>query len=659
MRGGRTLREEHVTLPVGRPLRILVGTKEIAGQIPDYAAGFRALGHSVTTVVRERNRLFPELVYDVELGTGDESAQVLSLMQDHDVFVFQYGWSLLPGNLDLPVLRSVGKAIIAVCNGDDIRHASAYHQQFGVSAETLGEDYVKDALVRPVQTLRVMERYASLIISVPNQSGLALRPYMHFAYAMEPALYSEAVHDRDVPVVVHAPSHRATKGTAHVLASLERLRERGVRFDLQLLENRPNEVVRDTLRDADIAIDQTFVTYGKFAAEAMASGCATACVTYPELESFARLRPLWPISVATLDHDLERLLTDRALRRDLAAQGRPHVERYHDRTEVCARMLRALQAGIDGTLRYDYYPDFAAARYALPAGEELPQHQRLLASEIIAAHGLPAGVQYEDVVRRGLASPRLPGGVNTVPQWAASDGLESDGTDHARVASRYKAFRIPKRPTRSTPVQRDVVLERFHAMVSAVGASDVHEGGAAAALADALEGPLGIGLPNYAVPIADAHLGTSQASRRAVGLLQLGSGNPVAALELLAPLRAHDADGIVTYYLGVAHARLGQAELARTAWHEAVPRLQREPSMTLSCDGHTVGHYRFGDFTPAWTASGSQVALAPYHAFLFVLLGAEALQVTHAGGPLGQTPYAPLEAELLRAAGVRAEPLAT
>ncbi len=226
----------HAPLPHDRPLRILIGPKEIGGQIPDYAAGFRALGHQVTTVIREPNPLFPDLPYDVDLSRQQDGATLLQLVEQHDVFVFQFGESLVPGSADLSAIRNAGKSIIAICNGDDIRHSSAYHQEFGIPPEVHGEFYVRDPLSRPMRTLRNMERFASLMVSVPNQSGLALRPYMHFAYVIDPTLYTERIPDREVPVVVHAPSDRACKGTAEILASLDRLKARGIAFDLTLLE---------------------------------------------------------------------------------------------------------------------------------------------------------------------------------------------------------------------------------------------------------------------------------------------------------------------------------------------------------------------------------------------------------------------------------------
>ena len=422
----------HKPLPRDRPLRILIGPKEIGGQIPDYAAGFRALGHQVTTVIREPNPMFRELSYDVDLSKNRDPGLIARLIDEHDVFVFQFGETLVPGAVDLPVIRDAGKAIIAICNGDDIRHSSAYHQEFGVPPAVHGEFYVKDPLPRPMQTLRLMERYASLVVSVPNQSGLALRPYMHFAYALDLSLYTERITDREIPVVVHAPSDRACKGTREILQSLDRLAVRGVQFELTLLEKVPNAVVRETLRDADVAIDQLFFSYGKFAAEAFTSGCATACITYPEIEPFARLRPLHHIDAGGIDAQLERLLTDRALRRSLAERGRPHVEAVHDRTVVCKRLIDTLSAALDGSLRYDYYPTFFAERYTLPQNAELPRHQRLLASDVIAEHGVPVDSDVRMLARRGLIDTLQLSGSAPVQSWMSVSVVAENLFDQRR-----------------------------------------------------------------------------------------------------------------------------------------------------------------------------------------------------------------------------------
>ncbi len=674
----------HKPLPRNRPLRILIGPKEIGGQIPDYAAGFRALGHQVTTVIREHNPMFRELEYDVDLAKNRDPGLIARLLDEHDVFVFQFGETLVPGGVDLPVIRDAGKAIIAICNGDDIRHSSAYHQEFGVPPDVHGEFYVKDPLSRPMHTMRLMERYASLVVSVPNQSGLALRPYMHFAYVIDLSLYTERITDREIPVVVHAPSDRACKGTREILASLDRLAARGIEFELKLLEKVPNAVVRETLRDADVAIDQLFVSYGKFAAEAFASGCATACITYPDREPFAHLRPLHHIDAENIDAQLERLFTDRALRRELAERGRAHVEAVHDRTVVCKRLVDALGAAIDGSLRHDYYPTFFAERYTLPRNVELPRYQRLLASEIIAEHGMPVGCDARLLARRGLVDTLTLAGDTPVTTWSASRGLASDGLASAAMLARFKTFRRP--PVRSaddlvSAPPQDTALAHYFAQTSVAGSFDD-----AAEVMNGVRDYLRLGLPTLALQAVLPLAMQSPAARRAAGLLLLGSGQFADAEEMLGTFLVEaDADPIIAYFHAVARVLQGKAEGTGEAMQTAVRRMSRSPKLMLfgstpilhnrywvealregGADARTLmieyygainrredfDHYTL-DFVPEWTEPRVARLLAPYHAFLFTAMFGKVLHTSFDGGALQDSACATIEPALLQAAAVK------
>ena len=674
----------HKPLPRNRPLRILIGPKEIGGQIPDYAAGFRALGHQVTTVIREHNPMFRELEYDVDLAKNRDPGLIARLLDEHDVFVFQFGETLVPGGVDLPVIRDAGKAIIAICNGDDIRHSSAYHQEFGVPPDVHGEFYVKDPLSRPMHTMRLMERYASLVVSVPNQSGLALRPYMHFAYAIDLSLYTERITDREIPVVVHAPSDRACKGTREILASLDRLAARGIKFELKLLEKVPNAVVRETLRDADVAIDQLFVSYGKFAAEAFASGCATACITYPDREPFAHLRPLHHIDAENIDAQLERLFTDRALRRELAERGRAHVEAVHDRTVVCKRLVDALGAAIDGSLRHDYYPTFFAERYTLPRNVELPRYQRLLASEIIAEHGMPVGCDARLLARRGLVDTLTLAGDTPVTTWSASRGLTAENLAPAVMLARYKAFRRP--PVRSaddlvSAPPQDTALAHYFAQTSVAGSFDD-----AAEVMNGVRDYLRLGLPTLALQAVLPLAMQSPAARRAAGLLLLGSGQFADAEEMLGTFLVEaDADPIIAYFHAVARVLQGKAEGTGEAMQTAVRRMSRSPKLMLfgstpilhnrywvqalregGADARTLmieyygainrredfDHYTL-DFVPEWTEPRVARLLAPYHAFLFTAMFGKVLHTSFDGGALQDSACAAIEPALLQAAAVK------
>src|ERR1044072_2661280 len=112
-------------------MRVLIGTTEIAGMIPIYADGFRSLGHKVTTAIRTRHPFY-DIQYDVDIEEGGKVRRALRLVQliaQHDVFVFQWAGSSLRWNSEVPLLRRLGKRVVYVLVGDDVRSSLAYQQE--------------------------------------------------------------------------------------------------------------------------------------------------------------------------------------------------------------------------------------------------------------------------------------------------------------------------------------------------------------------------------------------------------------------------------------------------------------------------------------------------------------------------------------------------
>jgi hypothetical protein len=426
-------------------LRVLVGTVEIAGQLPDVADGFRRLGHEVTTVVSQRNPFYPELRYDVDATRkeipwsykADRCAQVSRLLwlearhrliTRHDVFVFFWaGKSFLDFNSEYPLLKRLGKKIVTVFNGDDVRHWSAYSQQQAavvkegacVALQDLSETYRDDPLERPLQNIRMAERWSDLIISQPNQSVLAVRPYMHFFVPLDLSGYKCHTPGRETPVVLHAPSHKRVKGTEMILAALDRLKAEGVSFELRLLHGVSSRQVASELVEADVVIDQLHLPlHGKLGVEAMASGCALATCDREEIEPFPPGRPVWHVGPENVVEGLRRLLTDRELRLRLARDGRRHAERYHDHVEVARRISRHLGAG--GAGPFDHYPTFFAREYRLPEGVEVPERLSRMTAQVVRRWGLPEGADPADMVKRGLMSAEEAGPFASIPRWEAA-----------------------------------------------------------------------------------------------------------------------------------------------------------------------------------------------------------------------------------------------
>jgi len=420
---------------------------EIVRQLYDLAGAFRCLGYEADTVLLDVNPFYADLPYDYFLypefqlpeslrqsrnplvriprGLANRAYRAVNRWQSpaflnaYDIYIFQYGESLLPENQDFPILKKRGKKIISIFQGSDIRHWSAtepVRESFGIKSY---EGYREaNSLNQTLRKLRMAERYADLMFFQPSYGELAIRPYMHLYLAMDLTSYPHKVPERDVPVVVHAPSKREIKGTTEILATLERLKSEGVHFTLQLLEGLPNTEVIRKLVDADVVVDELNEShYGMLGLEGMATGCAVAGGNHPGVVPLPKDRPVLHLNPANVYSQLRRLLTEKEFRLQMAHAGRPFVERYHDRLRVAEHMLQCLTA--EKRARFDYYPEYFTRHYRLPDGERISENLKSLTGQIIQQWGLPSDVSPEDLVRRELLSDDQVGS-SSIPKWNSS-----------------------------------------------------------------------------------------------------------------------------------------------------------------------------------------------------------------------------------------------
>lgn len=149
--------------------------------------------------------------------------------------------------------------------------------------------------------------------------------------------YSDA-DGRDAAVrIIHSPNHRGAKGTEFLIASIEKLRERGHQIELVLLEGVQNEQVREELTRADILADQFALPgYGLAAIEGMATGLPV--MANLDAESYTRVFrrysfldecPIVSTTPESLARNIELLVINPGLRRELGLAGRAYAEKYH------------------------------------------------------------------------------------------------------------------------------------------------------------------------------------------------------------------------------------------------------------------------------------------------------------------------------------------
>jgi glycosyltransferase involved in cell wall biosynthesis len=155
-------------------------------------------------------------------------------------------------------------------------------------------------------------------------------------------------------VVLHAPNHRALKGTSAVIAAVEQLREEGLHVRLMLMEGQSNEAIRRALGQADVVIDQIVTGFGLFAVEAMSVGrpvISNLSWLPDDIRALPGLvdSPLVDASESDVVDVLRTLVTDPELRRERGEAGRRHALRYHSYAGVGDALVALVDHAWRGT----------------------------------------------------------------------------------------------------------------------------------------------------------------------------------------------------------------------------------------------------------------------------------------------------------------------
>ena len=217
--------------------------------------------------------------------------------------------------MQFPLLRALRKKSVFHYLGSDIRGKSRDELAYGTSADA--------EIVGSYDATRWVPQ-AHVI-----PPGLDLREFV----PVPPS-------DNPRPLVVHAPSNREKKGTAHVIAALA-----GLDVDLDIIEGVPHEEARARYARADIVVDQLRAGWhGVFALEAMALGKPVLSYLKPDVveksaAGYGIRIPIMPATADTLADTIRPLVESPARRREVGAASRAYVEQVHDIDRVADRLL--------------------------------------------------------------------------------------------------------------------------------------------------------------------------------------------------------------------------------------------------------------------------------------------------------------------------------
>lgn len=359
--------------------KVFIGTRNVASQLQDWQRGFEQLGLEVmaaapglpetensTDLSNKFSWTFrglrpTSLQFSLSHGKLGYRHQMLKKgLEEYDLFVFIWN-SIYDDYRDLEVLRKAGKKIVFLFVGNDVRWYHSSKQEYDaygiepIQKEITESEHWERELNGRLRRVRMAEKYADLIITLPNCYQLSLRPYHQAHAVVDPEIITHNPIQREKPLVIHAPSNNATKGSRYIMPVLEKLSAE-MDFDIKYVQNMPYKEALKTYSEADILVGQALIpSGGKQEREALAAGTvvlSSMCYDYPDKMPLDC--PIVDINPRTVEAQLRTIVPDWERRKKLAIQGRPFVDKYHAPKVVTQRILDLLE----NPEPCDFYPTF-------------------------------------------------------------------------------------------------------------------------------------------------------------------------------------------------------------------------------------------------------------------------------------------------------------
>ena len=290
----------------------------------------------------------------------------------YDVFHFYFGESLLsvglkrwfPFNVDLPILKMLGKKIVMTYCGSDIRlhevelrrnpyaHLIADVGKFGASYDRRKRRRMWWQGLFVDRFTAVRNLYAHAVTVIPPRK---IERSIEVNTTVDTSAYvPKGYTTKDVPTIIHAPSSPKFKGTEYIEEAIAELERRGYKFEYRRLRGVPNDEAHRIYREeADIIVDQLLGGgFGTLAVEGMYYGRPVCCYLIDEIY---QIYPDCPIVNCNVDNFRDKLawLIDRPEERiRLGAEGRAFVEKHFSRDEVNRKVWELYHELMGGRRRW-------------------------------------------------------------------------------------------------------------------------------------------------------------------------------------------------------------------------------------------------------------------------------------------------------------------
>jgi glycosyltransferase involved in cell wall biosynthesis len=245
---------------------------------------------------------------------------LVSAIKKYDVFNFYFGKSFLPFNLDLPILKLLGKKVIMFYVGSDVRltciemNRNAYfHHRKKFEKKHAPPDWLKvfrmlwhnlwcDRCIAPRSVASYVTRFYKKSKVISN---------LWIVNAFDVPEIPPQPTNHSIPLIIHAPTSPERKGSRFVQAAVDELRKSGYQFEYKLVIKHDHQELIGILRDqADIVVDQLLSgDFGNLAVESLSFGKIVCGNVSNELRKDIPDLPIIQVAPDTLKGTLEYLIT--------------------------------------------------------------------------------------------------------------------------------------------------------------------------------------------------------------------------------------------------------------------------------------------------------------------------------------------------------------
>jgi glycosyltransferase involved in cell wall biosynthesis len=360
-------------------IRIFIGTTEIAGYYANLTRGFKALGFKCDYIsffdhpfmYGESINPFSSLYKRKNLANSKIKKafylilivlmSIIFLIKSifrYDVYIFGFGTSILPYNIDMPILKVLGKKVISILgHGSEARppYIDANSDQYPELS------YIRQLAERRKRRVCFHQKYASFVIGAPfSTAHFANQLFINwFAIGLPISKTIDSTikctddsRARKIRIV-HAPSNPTVKGSPKIIQAIDNLQNRGYDIEFVLIHGKTNREVLEEVAKCDLVVDQIYsdTPMSSFAAEAAWLGKPAIVGGYgiDRLRSFVP-ETMWPPSFTChpdeIEHAIEYLIENPEMRLHLGKVAQRFVQEKWSAIEVAKRFLRIIEGDI-------------------------------------------------------------------------------------------------------------------------------------------------------------------------------------------------------------------------------------------------------------------------------------------------------------------------